>query len=156
MAFPGYFYVHGVAGGTAYEALVYQHPFGSPLNWVVPSVETVVGLGTALGKPIDPNRGVLLLFARDCSGAVAEGVSFTASTADSDTTPYYVLAGAPSLARSETLASANGQGGFANLPAGYATVTANINGLCALYGRMDLLMRAGAITIANFPPTPLN
>jgi hypothetical protein len=153
LAFPGYFHVHGTSGAAQYDAVVYHRPLLTAEKQFVPSVGTVASLAESVGAPLDPTRGALYLVARDCSGVSAAGVSFTASTADQASVTFYVVEGIPSLSTSQT--APLGQGGIANLRPGYTKVTATINGLCSAYGRIDVLVRAGAITLTNFPPTPL-
>lgn len=63
------------------------------------------------GEPSDP--GVAILYAKDCRGAPAAGVTFSALEA-ANAIPFYVVTTLPSTGATET--NASGQGGLLGLP----------------------------------------
>lgn len=84
------------------------------------SLLTLVEKG--LGIPVDPERGHVGVDIWDCLFEHARGISFTLSTADAATTPYYSVGSQVSLTATAT--DASGNGGFLNVPPGDFVVTA--------------------------------
>lgn len=104
-------------------------------------------------NPIDPQRGHVFLGTYDCQGAAAAGVSFRISAADSATVRFYDTTGIPSVTAEAT--SANGRGGFVNVPPGAVTVEAFLTPSNTRFASYTVIVRPGFITYLRVVPTPL-
>ncbi len=105
-------------------------------------VPVLTQLTTAIGTPQDPNLGLLVLRAFDCSSDPAPGVRFTV---DKPAVPYYFVAGLPSSQVTETEGS--GLGGFINVPIGITVVDAILsNGEADFTEPRTLFTRPGWMT----------
>lgn len=107
-------------------------------------------LALQAGAEQEPNRGVILLAARDCTGAPASGVTFTTSGSDAAAKPFYSEQGLPSGSAVRT--DSSGYGGLLNAAAGSVTFTAEVESIGRTLGQVTLLARAGAITYGSVVP----
>jgi hypothetical protein len=108
------------------------------------------GLALALGAQVDRTRGHAMLIIEDCQGLALGGVRFSSPQADMATTDFYVVDQIPTSSASET--TPEGQGGFANLPAGVIEITATEVKTGLVFNKVTLLMRAGMVTTAYIKP----
>jgi hypothetical protein len=103
--------------------------------------------------PLLPGRGAAALLVNDCGGKFAGGVVLEASTADSETTPFYYFGVLPSTTVNQTQLPV-AIGGFLNLPAQYTVVTASLAADGRRIGAVGFLVRDGSLTISDIAPTP--
>lgn len=102
----------------------------------------------SFGEPADPDAGHIFSFAQDCKQDAAAG-----ATAELDTDAgrlFYFSANQPTLMRTET--DPGGQLGFINVPTGLRILTVQIRTVRT--SSVVVLVRAGALTFVNLPPTP--
>jgi hypothetical protein len=112
--------------------------------------EVIQLLALQAGATQAPERAVVLLVARDCTGAPAAGVSFKTSGADKASIPFYSEQNLPSGGAEET--DAAGYGGLLNAGAGSITFTATINETGRRLGQVTILSREGSITYGSIVP----
>ena len=122
------------------------------------SPQTAAGLTGAAGGAWMSERGLVLLNARDCTGATVANVSFsvTGGAKDNSTYVFYTVQDFPSKAATAT--EATGYGGVVNVPAGVTTVSATLAANTAgarQVGTVTLNVRAGFITYSNVTPSSL-
>ena len=108
------------------------------------------GLALALGTQVDRSRGHAMLIIEDCQGLALPGIRFSTPQADMATTEFYVIDQIPTTSASET--PPEGDGGFANLPAGTIEITATEVATGLVVNKVTLLIRAGMITTAYIKP----
>ncbi len=114
------------------------------------SKEVIALLALQAGAVQEPDKGVVLLGARDCMGAPAPGITFTVSGSDADAKPFYSEQGLPSGAAQQT--DAAGYGGLLNAPPGAVTFTANLVATGQRVGSVTLLAQENAITYGSIAP----
>jgi hypothetical protein len=109
-----------------------------------------------LQVPQQPDRGLILINAINCQGTAAQGITFSADTADDETTPFYVVGGIPNVTLSST--NTDGYGGFINIPAGKdangeaVTVTATIEQTQRQMNTNSFVVRPNTITYSRMVP----
>jgi hypothetical protein len=108
------------------------------------------GLALALGTSVDRERGHAMLIIEDCQGLALAGVRFSSPQADMGSTEFYVIDQIPTTSATET--PPEGDGGFANLPAGPVEITATEVKTGLIVNRVTMLIRAGMITTAYIKP----
>jgi hypothetical protein len=117
------------------EPLVQQtrnvYPFGAVSLESVPPLQRLAGL-----KQV-PGSGLLVMRARDCVGTTAPGVSFTLQGEGS---PFYFIGGLPTATATAT--DAAGFGGFGDVPAGLAVVSATTHDGTSIMASQNVLIRA--------------
>ena len=152
MAFSGYLFVQ--AEGFL-DTLYFFNPAidrdqtVSPLSLATPTAN--FGLLFQLGRQMSQGYGNVVVTAKDCTGAPAGGVSFQTPSGDGMTSQFYLIGGLPTDKANQT-ESMSGYGGFINVPAGAATVTASLENPRADLGTISLLVRDGAITYTQVVP----
>ena len=153
VGFDGFFQV---TGDTIVPALVYPFP---PLTQSIADYTVQIitqGVWTSFQQfadfEADPARGHLGLLALDCATQEADGMAFTASSADGQSKTIYVSGPLPDP--NATVTDAQGAGSIVNIPPGQTSVTASIGVGGAPVGTVDVQLRAGTITYAPVPPTP--
>lgn len=114
------------------------------------STQVIALLALQAGAVQDPDRGVVLLGARDCTGAPAPGVTFTVSGSDPAAVPFYSEQGLPSGTAQQT--DSAGYGGLLNAPAGSVTFTATVVETGQRIGSVTLLSQENAITYGSISP----
>jgi hypothetical protein len=107
-------------------------------------------LAEQAGAAQKPERSIILLAARDCTGAPASGVTFTTSASDPEAKQFYSEQGLPSGSALRT--DSSGYGGLLNAAAGSVTFTAKVESTGRTLGQATLLARAGAITYGSVVP----
>jgi hypothetical protein len=110
--------------------------------------------GTAKLTP-DPTRGTAILYAVDCSGLAASGVSFSVSTGDSMSALFYLINQFPTLPPSAMATDVDGFGGDFNLPTGPAVVTTNLVSKQEYIGQSSFTVLANTISYVQIAPTPM-
>ena len=151
--YPGYLEVTGTSLGSTYHFLHYFTPpviANSSMAFNAPSMETAGTLATLVGVKLDPARGHVLLQLSGC-GASATRVSIAADKADAMSTTFYLKDGIPSVELTE---NASETAGVVNLPPGLVEISAYANEICKTVGRVQMLVRPGALTFTRLPPTP--
>lgn len=108
------------------------------------------GLAIALGTQTNRERGHAMLIVEDCKGVALAGIKFTSPQADAMTTEFYVRDQIPTTSAKDT--PPEGDGGFANLPAGVAEITATEVKTGLVINTVTMLIRAGSITTAYIRP----
>jgi hypothetical protein len=114
------------------------------------NAEVMALLALQAGATQEMDRGVILLAARDCTGAPASGVTFTTTGSDADAIPFYSEQGLPSGTAVRT--DSAGYGGLLNAEAGSVTFTAKLESTGRRLGQVTLLAKAGAITYGSVVP----
>ena len=114
------------------------------------STEVIALLALQAGAVQEPDRGVVLLGARDCTGAPAAGVTFMVSGSDPQAVPFYSEQGLPSGTAQQT--DVAGYGGLLNAAAGSVTFTASDVETGRRLGSVTLLAQENAITYGSISP----
>lgn len=114
---------------------------------------SAAALAAAVSTTLDPSRGLVFAVMGDCDNRIAAGVQFELEQADEKSARYYFEDGLPSAAPTET--NDKGGAGFINVPPGIVTAKSRIAKTGQVIGSRSVLVRAGALTIFFFPPTPL-
>jgi hypothetical protein len=110
--------------------------------------DALAALAGALGTTQSPGAGVLAMRLYDCNGSPAEGVEISQ---DRGGQPWYFVDGLPS--RDATATTAQGLGGFANVPPGIAVLSAKLEDGMSLGPGQSVLVRAGWLTTLAFDPS---
>lgn len=118
------------------------------VSLVTPAQAT--GLTAVFGGQQQPDRGLILLTAYDCSGTAATGVSFSSGNGDTSTVLFYVVGSLPNAKVTST--DTTGFGGFTNMPPGAVAVTGTLAATGEEIGTISLLSKAGAITYSRIVP----
>ena len=119
-------------------------------TFLAPSDATVeLGAGSA-GITLDPSRGVAILFAIDCLGLAAEGVSLELGDRDPAAVPFYFRGLTPEVDVAAT--DDSGRAGVANAAPGLLDVRARVTGVCADVGRALVPIRAGWVSLSPLAP----
>jgi hypothetical protein len=103
------------------------------------------------------DRGLVLAFPHDCDETPAPGIALSMPdlAGDADVVPFYFDNGIfPTPGLDETQPGDNRGGGFTNVPPGKHTLTATETATGREVARMDVLVRAGWVTIAIVKPSP--
>lgn len=114
------------------------------------STEVIALLALQAGAVQEPDRGVVLLGARDCMGAPAPGVTFDVSGSDPGAVTFYSKQGLPSGDAVQT--DSAGYGGLLNAAAGSVTFTATLAETGQRIGSVTLLAQENAITYGSVGP----
>ena len=105
-----------------------------------------------VGVTADPKRGHVLVGAADCLLSPAPGMTFGASTIDSQTSFGFLIGGIPSLTATST--DPSGLGTYVNVPVGAVEVSATPISGGRPTSRANLFVREGTISAVAMPPTP--
>jgi hypothetical protein len=121
----------------------------TPVTVQLASVALATGLTGLLapGAKPEPDRGIVLLNAFDCTGKAAAGVTFTTDAMDDVTIPYYVVGGAP--VRTAKATDTAGFGGFINMPATFFDLTGRVAASGAEITTISLFVRPGTVTYSR-------
>ncbi len=98
------------------------------------------------------SRGHVLFTVTDCGGRPLAGVTVACSLSDASSTTAYEMGGM--LSTSATATDASGRGLLVNVEPGVGTLTATLKGSGPM-SRIDVAVRAAAVTEVALPPTPL-
>ena len=112
--------------------------------------EVIALLALQAGVQQQPDRGVLLINARDCTGAPAAGVQLTSSEDDALAQSFYSVQGLPS--DKATATDSSGYGGVLNAATGTITVTGTVAATGLELGRVTLLAQANTLTYGAVVP----
>jgi hypothetical protein len=131
--------------------------FNPPVTQDLPPTVLAIGspavislLAKQVGATQAPERALVLVGVRDCTGAPGAGVALSAVGADPESVPFYAEAGLPSGSASQT--DAGGYGGLLNVVPGSITFTATVAETDQRVGQVTLLTREGAITYGSIVP----
>jgi hypothetical protein len=131
--------------------------FNPPVSTDIPSIPISIGpsdviaiLALQAQAKQDPDRGVVLVSAHDCTGAVAEGVVLTSSVDDPQSIPFYSDQGLPSGSATQT--DSSGYGGLLNASPGTVSFSGVVAATGKEIGEATLLVQQGAITYATVVP----
>lgn len=116
----------------------------------VSSANTVMLLSNTDGTMLDPERGLVLVEAFDCSGTPAGGVHFTESKGDSH--PFFIVNRIPSSDVQTSVYDADNDiaaGGFINVQPGFVTFSARYGVDGPQLGEFNASVRAGTITFVD-------
>lgn len=91
-------------------------------------------------------RGIMIAQVRDCTGEFAAGISMEMSKADDETTRFYGMLPDDTA----TATSADGTGGFLNVPEGFGTWSASIEATGELVKELRFVHRAGWASLVVF------
>jgi hypothetical protein len=97
-------------------------------------------------------KGLIFLLARDCNQTPLSGVRFSTSAKDPDQFGFYIVNSLPSIQEAGT--DNTGRAGFANLPPGLHTFTAEYVDSGKRIGSVSAVIRAGVATTINVLPSP--
>ncbi|MBV1859841.1 MAG: hypothetical protein KUG77_15625, partial [Nannocystaceae bacterium] len=103
------------------------------------------------GAQDDAMRGHLIVTARDCDEALAEGVVIEVDTADEAATVAYLDGGLPSTEATQT--DESGRAGVLNLPAGPTVVTTRVAQTGAVIGVRTIFVRPDQLSLVGMIPT---
>lgn len=120
--------------------------------YAVANAATTQALAQATGIVVDPTRAVIVAEIKDCYSIHAAGVRFEADATDAASTPYYLVTGVPNTTQTET--TANGIGGWVNVPPGQATIVAREANTGRELARSIVSTHAGATTVLVMLPSP--
>ncbi len=131
-------------GSTTYTS-------GDPTYLSMVSTQTLGLLSDMVGITPDPARGHVIFRFWDCVGFSAGGIVASVDTADASTKVVYLAGGMPS----ETLTSTDdpGDGAIMNIPVGKAVVSGNVEADKAMLGKLNVIIRPGAVTAINVVPS---
>jgi hypothetical protein len=113
----------------------------------------VSALFQQVGKTFDPTRGIVLLTAEDCTGAPAEGVTFTSSNSDASTQSFYSVDGLPTTSTQAT--DASGYGGLIGLAPGTLAVAGSRKfgeKSAEKIGALSLFVKASVVSYSRMVP----
>jgi hypothetical protein len=116
----------------------------------VPSPSTVQLLASIEGVAAEPNKGIALLEAFDCTGTPAGGVQFTESKGTAR--PFYLVNHAPNQDATVSVYDAANNvadGGFLNVQAGFVTFSARWGLDGPQLGSFNAHVRAGTVTFID-------
>jgi hypothetical protein len=145
-----------VTGPTIMDSRVYVgRPIITPPN--VKAIELLqpsdyMLLAQIAGLPVDMTRGSAIALAFDCQGNSGAGVSFTCTTADSSTVPFYLINQLPTPTPMATATDVDGFGGFYNLPVGNTIAKSYLKKQYIGESSFDIL--AYTISYVLVAPTP--
>jgi hypothetical protein len=140
---------------TDYVPAMYFMPAQLPMDGqlsnfpLVPSA-AFSGLAIALGARPDADRGHAMLIVEDCKRTAMAGIQFTSPQADMSAVAFYVRDQIPTS--SAMVTPPEGDGGFANLPAGTVEIVATELKTGLVINTVTVLVRAGFITTAYIRP----
>lgn len=124
---------------------------GELKNFPIFRTGSTLGLALTLGAALDAERGHMMLVAEDCMGNSLAGVAFSTPQADDKTKQFYVRDQAPTTSVMDT--PKEGTGGFMNLPAGIAVISAKELKTGIELSTVTVLIRAGYISMLYVRPT---
>jgi hypothetical protein len=138
-----------------YTPAMYFMPAQLPDDGVLPNFPLIPsaaysGLILALGTSDNRERGHAILIAHDCEGGTRAGITFTSPQADMASTQFYVRDEIPTTSATDT--PPEGDGGYANLPAGVAQITASDKKTGLVLNTVSVLIRAGFTTTVYIRP----
>lgn len=107
-------------------------------------------LARALGGPLDPMRGHMMLVADDCMGMTVADVAFSSPQKDESTIQFYVRDQVP--LSTATVTTSEGAAGYLNFPVGTALITRTETKLGLELGTASVLIRAGFVSVAYVQP----
>lgn len=113
----------------------------------VASSSTLDVLASVAGYPFEPDKGVVLIEAFDCSRSPAGGVHFVESKGTSH--PFYFVNHLPNAEAQETVYDAENDvadGGFLNIDPGFITFSASFGKDGPKLGEFNAAVRASTIT----------
>jgi hypothetical protein len=116
----------------------------------VSAPSTVELLATIDGTTVDPDKGIALLEAFDCTDTPAGGVHFEESRGTAH--PFYIVNHTPNSDITTSVLDAENNvadGGFLNLDPGFITFTARLGVDGPVLGEFNARVRAGAITFVD-------
>ena len=136
---------------TPSRPMTEDYDFGEFVLMRSEDLALIAALG-GVGVDINPDAGHGFILALDCQNDIASGVELTVDKQQSDTVGWYLNGGLPSADETET--SADGQGGFINLPPGIRIFQGTIAEKDIVYSTVSTVVRASTITYIDMPPTP--
>lgn len=105
---------------------------------------------TLAGYTPNPERGHALVLMADCNNVGAPGVSMSIDVDDPDTHRFYLYDLIPDPAA--TLSDDSGNGGYLNIPQGFATIEVTLAEANLLYSRARFQVRQGTISYVGLTP----
>jgi hypothetical protein len=149
--FEGYAYFRG---DNIVDGLYFFNPGVSadlpPVTIQIGNAQVMTLLASQAGAMQAIDRGVILLNARDCTGASAAGVTFSTMGSDAAAVPFYSKDGLPTGDAVQT--DPAGYGGLLNAEPGSITFTAKVESMGRTLGQVTLLAKAGSITYGSVVP----
>jgi hypothetical protein len=115
-------------------------------NVTVPDQATVLQLGLATGEKVDPELGIVLSVARDCTAAPLPGVTFENSEGG---LRFYIINNLPNTSITET--GPQGAAGFVNIPI-KTTILTGTHTSGAKLGPVSVRVKPGYISLAEIFP----
>lgn len=116
----------------------------------VSAPSTVELLATIDGTTVEPDKGIALIEAFDCSGTPAGGVHFEESRGTAH--PFYIVNHTPNSDITTSVYDPENNvadGGFLNLDPGFITFTARLGEDGPVLGEFNARVRAGAFTFVD-------
>lgn len=116
-------------------------------NITMPTPQLVAGLGLATGEMLDPEKGFILVVARDCEGALLAGVTVNNSKGGLG---YYFVQNLPDTTLTET--KVQGAAGFANVPINTTNLSGVHNASGHTFGPVPVRVKPGTMSFAELWP----
>lgn len=142
-----------VSGPDYFQTLAFLDHVAQTENPVVLMVPTSAAAFIAqdAGVTIDPTKGIILARTADCTNGPTAGASVSVFPSDMETRFYTIN---NSVTPNATQTDSAGNAGFVNVSPGSVTLTGTIGPGGKEYGKVQTLVRAGAITAQVLRPTP--
>jgi hypothetical protein len=104
-----------------------------------------VSLGNVANLDAGSGLGEVFVIVYDCFDHGVPGVKFTFSRSGSDTVPFYIISGVPSITLA-AVTDSEGVGGALNMPEGSLKATATLAATSQTLGSANMYIRAGELT----------
>ena len=131
--------------------------FSGPVSRDLPEIQVSMGspqvnalLALQVGASQAPERGLMLLDSRDCTGAPASEISFTPTEINAEAVRFYAEQNLPSGSATHT--DSSGYGGFLNVSPGTITIVATLANTGRTVGEVTVLVREGSMTYGSIQP----
>lgn len=104
---------------------------------------------------VDATRGTAILYAVDCQGLAASGVTFESPSVDAKSAPFYLINQQPVMPPTATATDVDGFGGIFNMPMGNAVAQSKRAKDGVLIGESSFQVLANTISYVQIAPTPM-
>lgn len=121
--------------------------------WLLPPSDYQL-LAAAAKLTVDPTRGTAILLAHDCQGNGGSDVVFKSSSADAESTQFYLVNQFPATPPAASATDVDGYGGFFNMPTGPALAQTYLAKDDTFIGESSFQILADTISYVLIAPTP--
>jgi hypothetical protein len=120
----------------------------APVRLATPASSSALLVG--VGKVFDATRGIVILTAENCRAMPAEGVSYTSTPSDNQTTAFYSLDGLPTVDTHAT--DSSGYGGLIGVAPGMVAITGTQQSQGTI-GQFSIFAKASRISYTRMVPS---